>query len=535
MSLIQDLIVLNHCAGAQEYMNRRPVRFGPFQIDLNRRELTRAGSRVQVGNRAFDLLCVLAAADGEIVSKDELMTRVWPGVVVEENNIQVHVSALRKALDDGASGHNYLVTAPNRGYRLAGLQSAQPTVSDVAGERKNSDPSSKPAIAVLPFQNMSGDPEQEYFADGMVDEIITGLSRIKWLSVISRNSAFMYKNKPVAIKEVADKFGVRYVLEGGVRKYGNRVRITAQLIDAATDTHLWAEQYDRVLEDVFALQDEITMCVIGAIEPSLRKAEIERVRRHRPDDLNAYDLVLRSLPFVFSHMPTDADAAIPLLENAVKLQPDYGAAHAFLGWCLHHRFGRVGMRQADRLTAVQHAHIAIAYGSDDATALAVAAHVIRLDEHDTATALKLFDRALELSSSNVFALSLSAIALAWLGRSDLAIERATKAIRLSPFDSYNFRSYTALAIVYFFLQKYKDAVDVAREAIDHNPKFSISRAVLTGALLRLGCTSEANAAALAVLACEPTFTIHGLSLTAEFEPAVFGPLAAAWREVGLPQ
>ena len=168
---------------------------------------------------------------------------------------------------------------------------------------------------MLPFQNMSGDPEQEYFADGMVDEIITGLSRIKWLSVISRNSTFIYKNKPVAIKEVADKFGVRYVLEGGVRKSGNRVRITAQLIDAKTDAHLWAEQYDRVLEDVFALQDEITMCVVGAIEPSLRKAEIDRIKRQRPNNLNAYDLVLRSLPFVFAQMPKDSAIAIPLLEK----------------------------------------------------------------------------------------------------------------------------------------------------------------------------------------------------------------------------
>src|SRR5262249_31884048 len=174
--------------------------------------------------------------------------------------------------------------------------------------------------------------------------------------------------------------------EGGVRKSGNRLRITAQLIDTETDAHLWAEQYDRVLEDIFAVQDEITMCVIGAIEPSLRKAEIERVRRQRPNDLNAYDLVLRSLPFALAGNPKDAAIGIPLLESAVKLQPNYGAAHAFLGWCLHNRFGRVTLREADRIAAIQHAHAAITHGSDDATALAVAALVIALDEHDTSTA-----------------------------------------------------------------------------------------------------------------------------------------------------
>jgi TolB-like protein len=516
-------------------MTHNELSFGPFRIDFDRRELTHEGARVQVSGRALEILCVLASANGEIVSKDELMTRVWPGLVVEENNIQVHVSALRKALDARRTGHDYLQTVPNRGYRLIGLQPTPPATSGASADRKGLAVSHKPSIAVLPFQNMSGDPEQEYFTDGMVDEIITGLSRIKWLSVISRNSTFIYKNKPVAIKEVANKFGVRYVLEGGVRKSGNRVRITGQLIDGETDAHLWAEHYDGVLDDVFALQDEITMHVIGAIEPSLRRAEIDRVKRQRPDNLNAYDLVLRSLPFVFAHMPKDAAIAIPLLENAVKLQPDYGAAHAFLGWCLHHRFARVELRESDRISAIQHAHAAIAHGSDDATALAIAAHVIRLDEHDTTTALKLFDRALELSNSNVFALSLSAIALAWMGKTELALERARRAIRLSPFDSYNFRSHSALAIAYFYLQQYKDAVDAARDAIDYNLSFSISRAVLAAALLRCGRAAEANTAARGVLECEPTFTIRGLSLTAEFEPAVFGPFASAWRELGLPE
>ena len=280
--MVQSLIVLNLRPLRSDAMDQNEVSFGRFRLDLSQRQLARDGVPVPLGSRALDILCALALAKGEVVSKDELMTRVWPGLVVDENNIQVHVSALRKALDEGTSGQTHLMTVPGRGYRLVGLK---PQLSASAADPDHSSgpaPSDKPSIAVLPFQNMSGDPEQEYFADGMVDEIITGLSRIKWLSVISRNSTFIYKNKPAAIKEVADKFGVRYVLEGGVRKSGNRVRITAQLIDAKTDAHLWAEQYDRVLEDVFALQDEITMCVIGAIEPSLRKAEIDRVKRQRP-------------------------------------------------------------------------------------------------------------------------------------------------------------------------------------------------------------------------------------------------------------
>ncbi len=352
----------------------------------------------------------------------------------------------------------------------------------------------------------------------------------------SRNSTFIYKNKPAAIKEVADKFGVRYVLEGGVRKSGNRIRITAQLIDGKTDAHLWAEQYDRVLEDVFALQDEITMCVIGAIEPSLRKAETDRIKRQRPTNLNAYDLVLTITSLVLGHIPKDSEMAIPLLQDALKLQPDYAAAHAFLGRCFHHRFARAGLRAEDRIAAIKHARAAIAYGSDDATALATAAHVIALIEHDAVTALRLFDRALELSNSNVFALNFNAIILAWMGKTELAIERAQLALRLSPFDFYNFRAHHASAIAYFYSQRYAAALDAAQSAVHANSRFSIAHAVLAAALLRTGRAEEAKAAAQIVLEHEPTFTIHGVRLVAGgLEPAVFKPFADAWCELRLPE
>jgi len=395
--------------------------------------------------------------------------------------------------------------------------------------------SRRPSITVLPFQNMSGDPEQEYFADGMVDEIITGLSRIKWLSVVSRNSSYIYKNKPVVMKDIAARLGVRYVLEGGVRKSGNRVRITAQLIDAETDAHLWAEQYDRLLDDVFALQDEITMCVVGAIEPSVRKAEINRIKRQRPETFTAYDLLLRSQQFVFAGMPAEAAKAIVLLEEALKLEPDYSAAHAYLSWCFHSRFGRGGLREEDRLAAVSHAREAIALGNDDATTLAIAALVLAYDGHEISTALKTFDRALELSNSNIFALCWNAAILAWIGESKLAIERAQRALRLGPFDSLIWRAYHALSIAYFHSQRYGEAADAARSVIAANSAYSIPRAILAAALVRLERLDEAKAMAQTVLEREPSFTIHGTARYSELEPAVFRPFAEAWREAGLPE
>jgi adenylate cyclase len=229
--------------------------------------------------------------------------------------------------------------------------------------------SERPSIAVLPFQNMSNDPEQEYFVDGIVEDIITGLSRIKWLFVVARNSTFVYKGRSVDLKQVGRELDVRYVLEGSLRKAGNRVRITGQLIEAASGTHLWAERYDRALDDIFEVQDEITLSVVGAIEPSLRRAEIERARRKRPDNLDAYDLYLRALPYTHAAMPGEADKALPLLHQALALQPDFAAAHAVAAYCYENRYMRGGMGDADKAATLHHARAAIEAGPDDARTL----------------------------------------------------------------------------------------------------------------------------------------------------------------------
>jgi Flp pilus assembly protein TadD len=234
-------------------------------------------------------------------------------------------------------------------------------------------------------------------------------------------------------------------------------------------------------------------------------------------------------------MPSVAVATACLCFHAKGYRDRCGAAHAFLSWCLHHRFARGGLNEEDRIAAIEHARAGIARGNDDSTALAVAALVIAFDEHDTTTALKLFDRAIELSNSNVIALSLSAVVLAWTGRFELAVERAARAIRLSPFDSYNFRSHQALAITHFSAGRFADAVEAARHVIDYNPSFSPARAVMAAALLRASREGEAKTAIRDFLAREPDFTIHGFSRAIALEPIVFGPFAQAWRELGLPE
>ena len=516
-------------------MEPNEVSFGRFRLDFRLRKLSCNGVPIDLQSKAFDILCVLASAQGKVVLKDEIMAKVWPGLVVEESNIQVHISALRKALGEETGQPINLFTVPGRGYRLVGVQ---PLHSDVSGESAIASarvPPDRPSIAVLPFQNMSSDPEQDYFADGMVEDIIAGLSRIKWLFVIARNSSFFYKGKAVDLRQMGQDLGVRYVLQGSVRKSGDRLRITAQLIEAQSGTQLWAERYDRLLGDIFAVQDEIAMSVIGTIEPGLRRIEIERVKRKPPGSLDAYDLVLQALPFIYKLMPESSAPAIPLLQKALELEPDYSVAHAALAWCFHVRFGRGGLNEQDRRTAIHHAHAAVSGASDDATTLAIAAFVIWFDQHDITAAFDLFDRALAISNSNVVALCTSAVALAWTGKSELAIERAQRALKLSPFDSLNCLSYHALAGANFHLKRYDEAHASAQRAVESNPGFSVPYAYLTAALVRLGRDEEARIAAQSVLKLNPSFTIRRFSVTVGVNPEVFSAFADAWREAGLPE
>jgi len=392
----------------------------------------------------------------------------------------------------------------------------------------------KPSIAVLPFANMSDDPKQDYFADGMAEDIITGLSRVKSLVVIARNSSFVYKGKAVDVKQVGRELAVRYVLEGSVRKAGEHVRVAAQLIDAQTGGHLWAERFDQPIGDIFAVQDEIAMSVTGAIEPNIRKAEMERVKRKRPESLRAYDLVLQALPYVYTGMADKVAPAVSLLQRALELEPEYPHAHALLAWCYHYRFSRGGLKEGDRVIAVRHAHAAVTRGSDDASSLGIAGFVIWTDEHDVGAAFDAFNRALAVSEINVLALIMSAVALSWMGESRIAAERAKRALRLSPFDALNYLPYNALALSAFCEKRFEDARDAARRAVDSNPGFSVTHLHLTVALVQLDQLGEAKAAAQRVLALHPSFTISKYAKTVGQAPAVFEAVAECWRKAGLP-
>jgi adenylate cyclase len=393
----------------------------------------------------------------------------------------------------------------------------------------------KPSIAVLPFANMSGDPQQEYFADGMVDDIITGLSRIKWLFVIARNSSFTYKGRPVDVKQVGRELGVRYVLEGSVRKAADRVRIAGQLIDAATGAHVWAERYDRKSDDIFALQDEIALSVVGAIEPSLRMAEVERVKRKRPDSLDAYDLVLRAQPDVYSGMPERATKALVLLERALALDSAYALAHAFAAMCHHNRFLRAGLHEEDRTASIRHAQAAIVCGQDDALALTFAGFSIGMDGHDRAAAFAAFEAALAVSPSTATTYILGSVILGWTGEAERAIEWGERGLRLSPFDPWAFAAFGSLTLGHFQRGRYDEAANAAYKAVQSNPAHSINYVLLAAPLAKLGRLEEAKAAAARVVELQPAFRYSRQFSGVDCAPALAASLSEALRATGLPE
>jgi len=430
------------------------------------------------------------------------------------------------SFEDGGDQQLKNITRPVRIYRInfaAPVRSATLMLPD------------KPSIAVLPFQNMSGDPEQDYFADGMVEDIITGLSRIKWLFVIARNSSFTYKGRTVDVKQVGRELGVRYVLEGSVRKVGSRVRITCQLIEGETGAHIWAERYDRPLDDIFALQDEITLSVVGAIEPNLRLAEVERAKRKRPDSLDAYDLVLQALPDVYSRMPEQSQRALRLLARALELDPTYALAHACAAQCNHAIFLRGGQNIENRKAAVRHAQAALAYGQDDALALTLAGFSIGMEGHDRAAAFAAFEASLAVSPSSALSFMQGSVIHALAGDAERAIEWSEKGLRLSPLDPWRSSAFLALALAKFHLGQDQEAAADARKSVQSSPGFSIPYVALAAALSRLGRLEEAKTVAARVLELQPEFRYSRFLAAANCETKLAAALSEALRPTGLPE
>jgi TolB-like protein/tetratricopeptide (TPR) repeat protein len=506
-------------------------RFADHVLDVPLRELRRQGKVVALEPQVFDLLVHLIRNRHQVVTKEDLVATIWNGRIVSDSTLTSRINAARRAVGDSGEVQNMIRTVPRKGFRFVGdVGDALPAESQVPRL-----PRDRPSIAVLPFSNLSNDESQAYFADGMVEEIITSLSCFKWLSVISRNSTFIYKGRSVDVKAVGRELGVRYVLEGSVRRSGNLVRVIGQLIETETAAHVWAGRFEGTLDDIFALQDQITANVIGAVEPTVRKAEIERALRKRPGNLDAYDLYLRALPFVATAMPEDADNALDLLEEAIRLEPNFAVVHGFIAWCHEQRYLRAGLNVETREAARRHAHAAIQFGADDAMALAMGGFVIAVMERDYDTALEALDRSLTLSPSSALAYGFSSIVHAWVGDDATAVEHGLNGIRLGPFDPLVYLPYVGLAYSYFFAGNFTEALNAARRASAVNPRFSVPRYLHTAALVGLGRLDDAKETAKAVVELQPGFTVGGLVGGNITTPERMSRLANALRQAGLPK
>lgn len=514
------------------------ITFGPFRLEVGRRRLSRDGRLLPVRPRSLDILCVLAASGGRIVTKDELMTTVWPGLVVEENTIQVHISALRKALGEDVGGPRYIVTIPGRGYRFIADGANQASPKPVADKVPGLALPDKPSIAVMPFENMSGDREQDYFADGMVEDIITALSRMRWLFVIARNSSFTYKGHAVDVRQVGRDLGVRYVLEGSVRKAGNRVRITGQLLDASTGAHLWAEHFDGDLSDVFELQDQVAVSVVSAISPTLEEAEIERANRKPTESLTAYDYFLRAMAYMHQRTREANEEALRLLHRAIELDSGFASAHGMAAACYSPRLanGWVTNIDQEKTAAGALARRAVQLGPSDAVALAAAAWALSYVVHDLDSAAGVVDRALTLDPNLAAAWHYSGAIRAWLSEPELGIEHLTRALRLSPLDPLLPRRLNMIGFAHFIAGRYAEASSWAARALREQPDLPAALRLAAASSACSGRIDEARAAMARHLQLDAAMRLSKLrQYNPTRRPSDFARFAEGLRKAGMPE
>ena len=475
-------------------MAEQDYQFGPFVFDSKRRLLLRHGSPVAIGQKGLVILETLLAAGAQAVSKSALMDAAWRTENIEESNLSVQIAALRKCLGTSKNGGEWIATVQRVGYQFvnpdeanaASRASESAAVAQVSGD--------KPSIAVLPFVNMSGDPEQEYFADGIVEEIITALSRFSALFVIARNSSFVYKGRNVDVKQVARELGVRYILEGSVRKVANRVRIAGQLIDAGSGAHLWADRFDGELIDIFDLQDNVTARVVGAIAPKLEKAEIERSRRKPTENLDAYDYYLRGLAAMHQWTRQGNDEALAHFHRAIGLDSGFALAHGFAARTYVQRKTLRWTRNPDVETADAEMMVrrSLELGSDDAVVLCTAGFGLLDIMRDFDGADALFERALSMNPNLAMAWWFSGWSKVSLGESNLAITRVERALELNPQDPQAISMYAALSCAHFVAGRYEEALRWNEKAERERSSLVLQSCVGAACLALCGRVAEAR-------------------------------------------
>ncbi len=498
--------------------------FADYILNTDKRELTKGSEVVAIGPKVFDLLVHLVENRERVVNKNSLLDSIWGGRIVSESTITSHINALRKALGDSGGEQRLIRTVARKGFRFIGDVREVPspdTFNPPETEPAETDEPSgfglalpdKPSIAVLPFQNLSGDPEQEYFTEGVVEDIIAALSHIRWLFVIARNSSFTYKGRAVDVKQVGRELGVRYVLEGSVRKAANRVRITGQLIDATTGGHLWADRFEGTLDDIFELQDQLAASVVGAIAPQLERAEIERAKRKPTESLDAYDCYLRGMAKLQKGAREDVNDALPFFYKAMELDPDFASAYAMAAWCYFWRKvnGWMTDRRQELAEGTRLARRAIELGRDDAVALTRSGHALGHLMGDLDGGIALIDRALMLNPNLAAAWFLGGFLRTWRGEPDGAIEHFTRAMRLSPLDPEMYRMQAGMAMAHLFAGRFDTASSWAEKSSRDLPNFLMVIGIIAASHALAGRADKARQAMQRLQQLDPALRISNVT------------------------
>jgi TolB-like protein len=480
--------------------------FADYILDTGRRELRRGSDHIAVEPQVLDLLIYLMENNHRVVTRDDLIASIWGGRVTSDTTLTSRIYAARRAIGDSGKNQNLIRTIARKGIRFIGEVRRQADGASQPGMRSpapdagmlaqtNAPMTDRPAIAVLPFNNMSGDPEQEYFSDGISEDIIAALSKLRWFFVIARNSSFLYKGRAVHVKQIGDELGVRYVVEGSVRRSGGRVRITAQLNDVINGSHLWAERYDRDFADLFAVQDEITEAIVAAIEPQLYVAENFHARRKQPGSLDAWDLVMRALSYYWRVTRQDHAISQELLKKAIAIDPHYGQALGVLS--ASYTFGaHMGWIELEDIAdaAERDALAAIRADSEDSWAhYALGAFYLITRRFDDSLAE--FELALRLNPNFSQAQNYYAAALGFCGRWEQAVEAAHRAIQLSPRDPFLALYYGSACLAQYIGRNYEEAIRLARIAVRLRSDYAGAHRVLTAAT---GMAASPEVAAIAL-------------------------------------
>lgn len=487
-------------------------RFENHELESELRELTRDGVAIPMQPQVFDLLLFLVENRDRVVSKDDLVAKIWDNRPISDSALNSRINAVRKALQDDGKAQRLIRTVPRKGFRFVGeCAEVAPAAPPAAARLPAAAASDRPAIAVLAFQNMSDDEEQEYFCDGISEDILTALSKVRWFFVIARNSSFTYKGRNVHIRQIAEELRVRYVVEGSVRKAGDRVRISAQLNDAATESHIWAEQFDRKLVDVFAVQDEITNAIVAAVEPQIYAAENFRAQRKPPASLDAWDLLMRALSHYWRVTREDHLAAQELLQKAIAIDPDYGQALSVLA--TSHMFGvHLGWARLTEAAplAEQAATKAMQLDSEDAWAHTALGSVY-FSTRRLADALSEFETALRLNSNFCLAQGYYALALSYAGRTEDSFAAAMRAVRLSPRDPSLAIYYGIAGYARFMTRQYDEAIALAREAIRHRGDLTGAYRVLVVSAGMIGDAELAGTALAELRRTQPSISLSWIA------------------------